>query len=268
MSAKLAVALVAAMIGSGCIRSATLITVKPDGSGTIEQSVLMNTAALKGMLGGLGAPGGPGQSPGAVSEDELRKTAARLGEGVTYVSSEPVKAADGFEGAKALYAFTDISKVRVDQDPNLSGSTSGVTTAPKTENPVTFAMAKSGGLSTLTVTFNDKPARDKAASAPAGGPQMDNPQMTEMMKTMFKGFKVNIDLQVAGAIVKTNADHVAGNKVTLLEMDLEALLADEAKLKEVQKVLGPNASVAELKPYLKDIKGLKVNDPVVTIAFK
>jgi hypothetical protein len=268
MSAKLVVALVAAVIGSGCIRSATLITVKPDGSGTIEQSVLMNTAALKGMLGGLGAPG---QSPssGGISEEELRKTAARLGEGVTYVSSEPVTAADGFEGAKALYAFTDISKVRVDQDPNLSGSTGGVTTAPKTENPVTFAMTRSGGVSSLTVTFNDKPARDKAAApAPGGGPQMDNPQMTEMMKTMFKGFKVNIDLQVAGSIIKTNADHVAGNKVTLLEMDLEALLADEAKLKEVQKVLGPNASVAELKPYLKDIKGLKVNDPVVTIAFK
>ena len=54
----------------------------------------------------------------------------------------------------------------------------------------------------------------------------------------------------------------------LLEMDLEALLQDEAKLKEVQKVLGPGASVSELKPYLKDVKGLKINDPVVTIAFR
>ena len=36
----------------------------------------------------------------------------------------------------------------------------------------------------------------------------------------------------------------------------------------MQKELGPDASVAELKPYLKDIKGLKVNDPVVTIAFR
>ncbi|MGD9904270.1 MAG: hypothetical protein AB7U83_12460 [Vicinamibacterales bacterium] len=267
MSVRLAVALVAAMIGSGCIRSATLITVKPDGSGTIEQSVLMNTAALKGMLGGLGAPG-QGASSGAIDENAMRQTATRMGEGVTFVSSEPVKAADGFEGAKALYAFTDISKVRVDQDPNISGSSTGVSAAPKEDNPVTFAMTRSGGVSNLTVTFNDKPARDKAATTPAGGPQMDNPQMTEMMKTMFKGFKVNIDLQVAGAIVKTNADHVDGNTVTLLEMDLEALLADEAKLKEVQKVLGPNASVAELKPYLKDIKGLKINDPVVTIAFK
>ena len=43
---------------------------------------------------------------------------------------------------------------------------------------------------------------------------------------------------------------------------------DEAKLKQVQKALGPNASVSELKPYLKDVKGLKVNDPVVTIAFR
>jgi hypothetical protein len=267
MYAKLALAVMAAVIGSGCIRSATLITVKPDGTGTIEQTVLMNAAALKGMLGGLGAPEQSTSKP--ISEDEMRKTAAKLGEGVTYVSSEPIKAPDGFEGSKAVYAFTDISKVRVDQNPNLAGSTTGgVTTGSKSDDPVTFAMTRSGGLSNLTVTFNDKPAREKAATPPAGGPQMDNPQMTEMMKTMFKGFKVNIDLQVAGTIVKTNADHVAGSKVTLLEMDLEALLADEAKLKEVQKVLGPNASVAELKPYLKDIKGLKINDPVVTIAFK
>ena len=268
MYAKLAVAVVAAVIGSGCIRSATLITVKPDGSGTIEQSVLMNAAALKGMLGGLG--GAQQSSSGGINEDELRKAAAKLGEGVTYVSSEPLKADDGFEGSKALYAFTDISKVRVSQDPNLTGaSTGGVATAPKDDSPVTFAMTRTGGVSNLTVTFNDKPARDKAASqTPPGGPSMDNPQMMEMMKTMFQGFKVGIDLQVVGSIIKTNADHVAGSKVTLLEMDLGALLADEAKLKEVQKVLGPNASVAELKPYLKDIKGLKVNDPVVTIAFK
>ena len=56
--------------------------------------------------------------------------------------------------------------------------------------------------------------------------------------------------------------------MTLLEMDMEALLKDEAKLKELQKVLGPGASVSELKPYLKDVKGIKINDPVVTIAFK
>ena len=97
---------------------------------------------------------------------------------------------------------------------------------------------------------------------------MDNPQMLDMMKSMFKGFRIGIDIEVAGKILKTNADHVAGSRVTLLEMDLEALMQDEAKLKQMQKALGPNASVSELKPYLKDVKGLKVNDPVVTIAFR
>ena len=118
MYAKLAVAVVAAVIGSGCIRSATLITVKPDGSGTIEQTVLMNAAALKGMLGGLG--GAQQSRVGAINEDDAQAAAARRGRDLRVVrtASRPTTAS---RAAKALYAFTDISKVRVDQDPNLTG---------------------------------------------------------------------------------------------------------------------------------------------------
>ena len=268
MFAKVATVALVATLCTGCIRSATVINVKADGSGTVEQTMLVNLGLMKGMLGGLGGQSTP--APGALNEADLKRTATRMGEGVTYVSAEPLKSADGFEGTKALYAFTDVTKLRVDQDPNLSGATTGgISTPPKNSNPVTFAFAVAGGVNTLTVSLEDepKPAGD-GKTAPTGGPDMDNPQMTEMMKSMFKGFKVSIDVVVAGAIVKTNADHVAGSRVTLLEMDMEALLQDEAKLKELQKVLGPGASVSELKPYLKDVKGLKINDPVVTIAFK
>lgn len=266
MSAKFAVAVVAALLGSGCIRSNTLITVKPDGSGTIEQTVLMNASGLKGMLGGLG--GQPTQASTGPSDADLKRSAEKLGEGVTFVASEPIKLPDGFEGSKVRYAFTDITKVRVDQNPQLSAAGgNGVSMASKGESPVTFGLEKNAGVSTLTVTFHDKPKSEKPAG-PTGGPDMDNPQMLDMMKAMFKGFKVGIDLNVAGKIVKTDADYVTGSRVTLLEMDLEALLQDEAKLKEVQKAVGPNASVSELKPYLKDIKGLKVNNPVVTISFR
>jgi len=267
MFAKAATLALVATLCTGCIRSATVINVKADGSGTVEQTMLVNLGLMKGMLGGLGGQSTP--APGALNEADLKRTAARMGEGVTYVSAEPVKSPDGFEGSKAIYAFTDVTKLRVDQDPNLSGSTTGgISTPPKDSNPVTFAFAKAGGVNTLTVSLKDEPKADAKAPAPTGGPDMDNPQMMEMMKSMFKGFKVSIDVVVAGAIVKTNADHVSGSRVTLLEMDMETLLKDEAKLKELQKVLGPGASVSELKPYLKDVKGLKINDPVVTIAFK
>ena len=46
-----------AFVLSGCINSGTLIEVKPDGSGTIEQTMLMNIAALKSMMAGLDAQG-------------------------------------------------------------------------------------------------------------------------------------------------------------------------------------------------------------------
>jgi hypothetical protein len=268
MFAKVAALALAATLCTGCIRSATLIKVKADGSGSVEQTMLMNLGMVKGMFGGLGTQ--PAQAPGAVNEADMQRAAQRMGEGVTFVSATPIKADDGFEGSKAVFAFTDISKLRVDQDPNLSGSTTGgISTPPKNSNPVTFAFSKGAdGAATLTVTLNDPPKTGGTPNATPGGPDMDNPQMLDMMKSMFKGFRIGIDVEVAGKILKTNADHVAGSRVTLLEMDMAALLEDEAKLKQVQKALGPNASVAELKPYLKDVKGLKVNDPVVTIAFR
>ncbi len=269
MFVKVATAALVATLCTGCIRSATVINVKADGSGTVEQTMLVNLGLMKGMLGGLG--GAQPTPAGAPSDDDLKRSAARLGEGVTFVSAQPLKSDDGFEGTKALYAFTDITKLRVDQDPNLSGSaTGGISTPPKDGNPVTFEFATGGdGVSTLTVSLKDKPKpAGSPAPAPGGGPDMDNPQMLDMMRSMFKGFKVSIDVDVAGKILKTNADHVSGSRVTLLEMDMEKLLQDETKLKNVQKMLGPDASVSELKPYLKDVQGLKVNDPVVTIAFK
>jgi hypothetical protein len=51
-------------------------------------------------------------------------------------------------------------------------------------------------------------------------------------------------------------------------MDLGLLLQDEAKLKELQSKMKGGMSVSEVKPYLKDIKGIKINDPVVTVEFK
>ena len=99
-------------------------------------------------------------------------------------------------------------------------------------------------------------------------PDLTNPMIMNMIKTMFDGFKINIDLEVVGSIVKTNAEYVTGPRLTLLEMDMAALLADEAKLKALQGKIGPGASFSEVKPYLKDIKGIKIDGPSITVQFK
>ena len=48
----------------------------------------------------------------------------------------------------------------------------------------------------------------------------------------------------------------------------ESLLADEAKLKALQGKLGPDVSLSEVKPYLKDIKGIKIDGPSISVEFR
>ena len=109
--------------------------------------------------------------------------------------------------------------------------------------------------------FQDKPGAGVNPEKPQGGPDMSDPTIMKMVKTMFDGFKIAIDLEVVGSIVKTNAEYVKGSRMTLLEMDLGQLFEDQEKLKALQGKIGPGASLTEVKPYLKDVKGVKINDP-------
>ena len=250
----------------GCINSATLIKVKPDGSGTVEQTTLVNVGAMKAMMPGMQ----PGQSANPVNEADLKRTAERMGKGVRLLSAEPAKSGT-FEGVKAVFAFDDINQVQVSQDPSMSGSSDAAFgAAPQpAENPVKFTLTKTGGTSTLSVQFQDKPVpANKPADMPQGGPDMTDPTVFNMVKTMFDGFKINIDLEVLGSIVKTNAEYVNGSRLTLLEMDLAQLFQDQEKLKALQGKIGPGASLSEVKPYLKDVKGIKIDGPLVTVEFK
>ena len=264
-SLRVLLAVVTSVALTGCINSTTLIKLKADGSGTVEQTTLMNTAALKAMMPGADKQMGSG----VVNKADLERTAARMGKGVRLVSAEPAKGANGFEGSKAIFAFDDINQIQVSQGPSMSGSTDGrVDAEPTPQDPVRFTLTQSGGTSKLTIAFVDKPGGSSQGGTPSDMPDLTNPMMMGMIKSMFAGFKLNIDLEVAGSIVKTNAEYVTGSRLTLLEMDMDSLLADEAKLKALQSKLGPDASLSAIKPYLKDIKGIKVDGPTITVEFK
>ena len=264
-SIRVLVGVALAVVLTGCINSTTLIKLRPNGSGTVEQTTLVNLAALKSMM-----PPGSSQTsgPGAVNEADLKRTAEKMGKGVRLLSSTPVKE-NGFEGVKAIFEFDDINQVQINQDPAMGGS-SGPDPAPSTpdDDPVRFKLTRQGDTSLLTITIQDKPGSKDKDPEKSDVPDMTDPMMMGMLKTMFQGFKVNIALDVLGSIVKTNADYVSGSRVTLLEMDMAALLEDEAKFKALQSKLGPDASLSAVKPYLKDIKGIKVDGPIITVEFR
>jgi len=172
---------------------------------------------------------------------------------------------------KAIFAFDDINKVQVSEGPSMGGGSRTRSAEPTSSDPVRFKLTRSGGTSTLSINFIDVPISDKASAEPrqpSDMPDLTNPMIMNMIKTMFNGFKVNIGLEVDGKIVKTNAEYVTGPRITLLELDVASVLADEAKLKALQGKLGPGMSLSDVKPYLKDIKGIKVDGPAITVQFR
>jgi hypothetical protein len=249
-----------AIVASGCINSSSLVRVKPDGSGTIEQTMLVNLAAVKGLMAGMGGAGQNKESGPVMNEAEFKRTAERMG--VRPVSLTPLKEG-GFEGAKAVFAFDDITKVRINQDPEVAGAGSS------SKNPIKFGLTRQGGTSTLTISV-DEGAAASATERVKEAPSLEqiDPAMLQMVKTMFAGFRIAIDLEVEGKIIKTNADYVNGSHITLLELEAEGIFQDEAKLKGLQAKIRPGASLSELRPFLKDIKGVKVNHPTVTIEYR
>lgn len=266
---RLAAVFLVAACTSGCITAITSIKLRPDGSGTIEQTLSMSAAAaaqLATLAQGFGEAGTKaGAEPEFFSEAEMKSAATKFGSGVTFVSSTPIKTADRV-GRVATYAFTDITTLRIDQKPQTGDLPAPTESAAE---DMLFRFSKSpGGTSTLTVVFPEaklEEARKEAAEKQGTDTPTVDPAQLAMMKKLFEGLRVEIGVDVLGTIVKTNSPYVTGSRVTLLEMDFSELLTNDALLARVSQP----KSIEEAKRLLKDVKGFKVNlDREVTIEFR
>ena len=125
---------------TACLNSTTLVKVKPDGSGTVEQTTLVNTAALKGDDAGAAAAT---EGRRSINEADLERTAERMGKGVRLVSAEPVKGATASKASRRSSRSTTSTKVQVSQDPNMSGGTgaNGPRADPQ-DDPVKFKFTR------------------------------------------------------------------------------------------------------------------------------
>ncbi len=271
---RLAAIVAVAALTSGCINSLTNIKVRPDGSGTIDQTLSMTAEAAK-QIAALGAGFGDPSAkkkegvdlPDFFSEQSMKDAAGKLGEGVVFVSSKPIKTADRV-GRVATYQFADITKLRIDQKPQTGDEMPG---AKAGAEDVLFKFGKlPAGTSQLTVVFPEpdfskKKGNDDADEDDEDEKKTPDAAQMEMMKKIFDGLKVSIDVTVLGNIVKTNSPYVQGSTVTLLEMDFSQVMANDQML---SKLSNPK-SLEEAKALLKNVKGFKINlDREVAIEFK
>jgi len=268
---KLGGLIAAALLAGGCFQMTTTVKVNGDGSGTIDHSMLVTKAALAQLrnfasLNGRGR--GQADSIDLISEEQARAMASSLGSGVTYVSSEPIDTPLG-QGRHATYAFTDISQIRISQQPE---APAGMPAAGRGlgNGEITCSLTREANGNSIVHIFVPEM---KPPELPMGSPrsttpdQPVNPMMAQqlaMVRALLAGAKVSIAMEPAGRLVKTNSRFVDGARVTLLDLDLDQLLANETVFTKLQAADTPEA----IKEALQDVPGLKIPlEREITIEF-
>jgi hypothetical protein len=265
----------------GCLGIDILVKVKGDGSGTIEESLTMNPTALAEMAQTMKSAGADSAKvkdaskmtdkelmSGPFDPEELKKQAAQMGEGVTFVSATPIREKDRM-GTKAVFSFKDLNLLKVNQKPMAAAGPGGKSSE---EDKLKFSLTKQGKNSVLKV-ISKAPAPKAAAAKPKETPppgmegmEKMGEQMFEMMKPMLKGLRITIGVEVDGTVVKTNSAYVSGNRVTYMDMDFGALLADEKALKAFGEDM--DGSLDQQKAALAKVKGMKIHlEPEMFVEF-
>ena len=250
-----------ALLASSCIEHHATIRLNKDGSGTIVEETTFGGQALA-MLGQMAALGGDAGAPDPMSqlvdEEAAKERAAAMGEGVTLEKVEPIDEA-ARKGGRVTYAFEDINRITY-----LFGDS--INDAGKNMNPAAAAEAEDEGPKEQPLKFSfadgvltfDNPGVDPGAEpeeAPEVAEELDAASMA-MAQQMFQGMRLSLKIEAPGGIEETNATHVDGNTVTLVDMDMGKLVEDPEKFKAL--VAANPQTPAEMQEAMAGVEGVKV----------
>lgn len=250
---RLALLLACAACGGGCFQMSTIVHVNGDGSGTIDHSMLITRAALAQLRQFSMLGGGRNKPIDFVSEEQARKMTESLGPGVTYVSSTKTETPLG-EGRRSVYAFTDISTLRINPAPEPPGGVSVKTQAFSTDNgTITCTFARDpGGNAVLRINLPELDLRGALGNTNTADAGFS--QQLAMARALLAGARILIGVEPVGTLVKTSSPFVDGGRVTLLDVNLDEVLANEALIAKVQAATTPE----ETKAALTGVPGLRM----------
>ena len=85
------------------------------------------------------------------------------------------------------------------------------------------------------------------------------PEALAMVRNMFKGAKIDVAVEVDGAIVTTDGPKRDGSRVTIFGLDFEQLLSDPAKFTALQG-MKPGADFTTARKSLEGVPGVILPD--------
>lgn len=247
---------------TGCVEYNVQVTVNPDGTGTVKETVLFGKSIID-MLNAFAAWGGDdGEDIEIYNEDELRDQARTFGEGVKFVKGEELSEG-GREGYTAHYKFSDITKIRIDQDPEAK-IPSDMSSGDDEEEPITFNFNK-GSYSTLTVNLPGE-FDPEDFDTDIDNDDMKSEEAEELMD-MLRDLRIDVKLKINGKINDTNASFVSGSDITLMRFDMGEIIDNPEQFEALKHRKPKNKE--EMKELMDEIPGLEVElENPVTVKFK
>lgn len=276
--------LATAILGFGCVESAMLVKVKPDGTGHVVCRMLMAEEMMSGVqmmatMSGeeLAMPQG-GMSSSNLIDGIMQGLAPQFGEGVLFQSGKQATNKKGWKGFEAIYAFEDVTRLKLaDLDP--LGGAGGGEGAPGANLGPKYRFAFTPGETAVLELIPTAPASPTPSTegtdaspspqaaidqGPLGGMQgMMSGMMSGMMQKMLAGMRVSMVVSVDGEVVETNASHPAeshSNAFVLVDIPFDTILADPKAAALMTKPAPDPADLASL-----DLPGLKIEKPGKTI---
>jgi hypothetical protein len=251
---------------TGCIEITTLVKVAADGSGTIEEKVMISKEIVS-MIRELSESvyeEEPVEKFELFNEDELRSQANVFGEGVEYLKGWEVSD-ETKEGFIAVYNYPDLNKLTINQNPSAKIPLGSIEETDEPEQEIIKYEFIPGSPAEIRISFIDMMDPDQTypdTNAAADDSAYADTTFNEVAKLM-KDMKMALYMEVDGKIVETNSSFNENGRITLFEIDFNELLENEAKFDEFKK-LQPQ-TFEQFKDVIKDIPGIKVetNQPVI-----
>ncbi len=250
---------------AGCLTSNVLVTVRPDGSGTIEHTTTLRPSAM-GELETLLAPDVAGNPPpGAASgrlsaqtlteprEDARNSSSWHWGPGVRMRSTRSLKAADSV-GWRTIYDFDDVSSLGVDLMPFTPGVPVFYRIAAMERTATTRLQMSvepiADGVERLTVRFPrfgmDPSAEPLAAAVSGSAAEM------AAFRNVLRGSRITVAIQTESTLLRTNSPHREDNRVTLFDADLEKALFS----RQLTMLASTPSTFEELLASVSDLPGV------------
>jgi len=252
------------LVFSGCIEVKTVINVNDDGSGTIEETIIMSDKVIE-MVKGFSAAftSDSTQQPefDIFDEKNLMERAGSFGSGVVYLSGEKIQEGNK-EGFKALYSFRNLNEISLSKIPQ-NQIPLGI--AESVAKDFTFKFIKGSPseiiilMPSLEDSLQNEGETDSAEYSSAdslNGESDGDSTFTEEALELMKDLQISLALITEGSIVETNAAYVDGSEITLFEFDFNKLLNNKENLQELMKLQSHDP--AQIKEIIKNIPGIKI----------